>query len=364
MRITAVWITVCLAFGLSAADLAADAPPAPPAPPAPAGFGAASPPPGAPGRITPGNDPGSPVSRIRSVAVGPADSRGIPRRVRGHVLVTAVLPTDSMVVSIELFCNNALLGQRSQAPYQVDFDSTTVADGRQILKAVGLDASGKQAWTASTQIEVQNAKMPMPSLGAPTQGTAIGPAARPAVPGPVTLQKPAQAIAPGMARASNPSAPGPGKTYYFAKYGFSLRAPAGWTTKDKTVAMKPNQPGNAWMEFICKPGLVMNVRRMRLAPNSDAEAFAKYNPYVTKWERKTVVNSAAFATTTNEGPKKLVHRMIIVKDGYAWMLNCVDSTASSTEQNQMLFESVAESLDVRAKAPSTGVTLQEIRKKK
>jgi len=105
--------------------------------------------------------------------------------------------------------------------------------------------------------------------------------------------------------------------------------------------MKPKQPGNGWIEFSqgSNSSLVVNVRRMKLEPKSNADTFAKFNPYVNTWERKTVLGAAAFGTNTDTG-NKIIHRLIIVKNGYAWMLNCVDANGKTSDAGQTIFDSM------------------------
>ena len=364
MRIATACITVCLALGLCLAAVAADGVPAPPAPPA--GVGAPAPPAtGGPPRVAPSAAPGAPgmpggmEKRVRSMPVGPTDAMGAPRRVRGSILVTAVLPTNAKIVSVELFRDDALLGKRSQTPYQAELNSESVADGSHMLKAVGFDADGKQVWTATTKIDVQNAKQ---SPSSPTSPGGPAQSPKPAANKPDKVTAPAVNAKPDTPGMS--SAGALGGVYSSAKHGFSVRYPADWTTKDLTSAIKLAKPGSVWVQFAAGKAaskLVINIRRSRLSPGTDAEIFAKFNPYVAAWERRTVLGSSAFATTTDESPKQVIHRLIVVKDGYAWMLNCIDTGATAGAAGRKLFDSVVESLAFTS-APAKGVTVKEIKK--
>lgn len=369
MRTTVAYIVVCLTFALGIGTIAAQIPPAPPSAP---------PPPGAPAlrsRVAPNGVPGVPGApasalehRVRSIAVGPADSVGVPRRVRGQILVTAILPTGTQTVSVELFCNNALLGQKSQSPYQAEFNSETVTDGPQTLKAVGLDANGKQVWTAITRIDVQNQRTTIPTAAPPAPGAVKEPI------GPAPAKKPTPAVLPTAPIATKkPTAPavktdnsGLGNRFMSAKHEFSVRYPAGWSVSDKTSEMKPRRPGNIWVQFApaktANLKLIVNVRRMRLAPGTSADMFAKFNPYVGTWERKTALGSPAFATTTTVSPAEVIHRLIIIKGGSAWMLNCIDTSGTPADSTKALFESVAGSLALGGSVPSKTVTVKEIKK--
>ena len=139
------------------------------------------------------------------------------------------------------------------------------------------------------------------------------------------------------------------KTFDGGKYGFSIQYPNGWTFRDKTAAMKPASPGGCWIVFGRAPietsSVEVNVRRVRLEPGTDADAFAKQNPYVSSWEQKNRMDSPAFSTTsTTPGSKKVIHRMIIIKGAMAWMLNCIDTTGKSTSNSGDIFESMVSTL--------------------
>ncbi len=75
-----------------------------------------------------------------------------------------------------------------------------------------------------------------------------------------------------------------------------------------------------------------------------------------------MLGSPAFATTTNTPPKQVIHRLIVIKDGYAWMLNCIDDTGNAGESSGKIFESVVESLTPLSPAPKEAVTVKEIKK--
>ena len=321
------------------------APPPAPAPPAPKPNAVIRP-------TTPGGPPAL-MNRAREVVVGPTDSKNNPRRVRGKVTVVAVPPGTAAVASVEIFFNAALIGQTSAKPYKVDFNTDTVSPGVHTFKAVGLDANGKQVWTASTAVEVSGANgapppTPIKTMSPPGKPTGPQPPLTPNAKKPGTgtiapaVPKPAPSIPQGSATL--------GKTYANAKHNFLVRYPTGWTVKDQSAAMKPKKSGNVWMAFTPSaktPSLAVNVRRMRVDSKTTADVFAKYNPYVNSWERKTVLGSQAFTTTSTVAPKKVIHRLILIKNGYAWMLNCVDASGDSPDNSQKLFDSVVGSLVVK-----------------
>lgn len=353
------------------------------------------------------------------VVVGPTDWQGAPRRERGTITVTAVPPpnvqvrqdkaardkaldadkkryemmaklgpnaskivgnyelfkkdtTEKRFASVEIFCNSALIGQKSQPPYEVQFNTTTVPDGAHVLKAIALDASGKQVWTATTKIDVRNAGPSIPT-GPEMANASSSPPTGPKPP----IVKPPAGPTPGTENKTieHPVTPKPApkpvtsagslslnKTYSSTRNGFSVGYPAGWTAK----SMRPRKSGNVWIAFTPagkKGTLAVNVRRMRLDPNSSADVFAKYNPYVTKWERKTVLDSQAFGTVSNLASKKVIHRLIVIKNGYAWMLNCVDTSGQASDGSGKLFQSVVDSFKVGGPAKAKAASVTEVKKK-
>ncbi len=348
-------------------DVMSDAPPAPPPPDGVSEAPAPPPPPAPPAH--PGNDerrdpanrrPANPAAMGQKIIIGPTDSQGAPRRHRGVVTVSAVVPEGTKVASVKIFCNNSLVDQKSQAPYEAKFDTTTISDGTHIFKAIGMDTAGKQVWAASTRVEVTNT--PAPSRTAPhTVGQPAAPPAphpsavhaapvAPPAPAPANGPKVTQPAAPAPTQPKPSAVAGLGTPYTSTKYGFSVNHPAGWTVQDKTASMKPKKSGNAWIEFNPadkSAGLAVNIKRSQLALNSDADTFAKYNPYVDSWVRKTVDGAQAFSTTTTESAQKVIHRLIVVKSGYAWMLNCVDTSGKGPENSAQLFDSVANSFKVQ-----------------
>lgn len=333
-------------------DGVAEPAPMPPPPPAPSAR------PDNDGRRDPASRrPANPAAMGQKIVIGPADSQGTPRKYRGAITVSVVLPEGIKVASVKIFCNNALVDQKSQAPYEAKFDTTTISDGIHIFKAIGADASGKQVWTASTRAEVANtaaSSRPAPRApGQPAAPPAPHPPSAHAVPAPPPV--PAPADGPKVNKPETPVKPAApalaadGTPYSSTKYGFSVNHPAGWSVQDKTASMKPKKSGNAWIEFNPadkSAGLVMNIKRSQLALNSDADTFAKYNPYVDSWVRKTVDGAPAFSTTTTESAKKVIHRLIVIKSGYAWMLNCVDTSGKGAEDSAKLFDSTVNSFKV------------------
>jgi len=339
---------------------AADAPAAPPAPPvAPPTPG---PRPNSINRPAVPNAPGAPpamMSRSRDVVVGPTDSKVSPRRVRGKVTVVAVPPASAAVSSVEVFFNAALVGQTSAKPYKVDFNTDTVSPGVHTFKAVGLDSSGKQIWTATTAVEVSSASGA--TTGIPTRTLTPPPTATTPKPGTPAPTTPVPAVTtPKPVTPVTGAAVALGKTY--ANSNFMVKYPSGWAVRDQSSAMKPKKSGNVWVSFSDRASstLVVNIRRMRVAPKTTAEVFAKYNPYVGSWDRKTILGSQAFTTTSGTvESKSIIHRLIVIRSGYAWMINCVDTSGDSPAKSRALFDSVVASLVVKDSSPTRTVTVRE-----
>jgi|GEM_PF-1712842 len=250
------------------------------------------------------------------VSVGPMDNQGTPRQVSGTVRVVAKPPAGKNVVTVRFSWDNKMFHEDADA--WVEVNTLTVHNGLHTIKAVGKDMGNKEVWTAHTRVEVANGKA--------------------AVVNPI---RPNEQVAMHSALA---------KTFTSAKYGFSIRYAAGWVAKDKTSAMRPKKAGNGWIEFspANSAGLAVNVRRMRLDPGTTAAVFAKFNPYVTEWDRRTLLGAEAFSTNTDTG-NRIIHRLIIIKGGLAWMLNCVDGAGKTSNAGQRLFDSMVASFSVPAK---------------
>ena len=292
----------------------------------------------------PGPPPARPISEagIRPLSIGPADSIGAPRRVRGKLAVIANPPRGMEVAAVDLQADGKLIGISQQRPYMVNFDSATIPDGEHVFKAVGKDAEGKQIWAAARAVLVSNSDQ---------DGNAPG-AAAPPIPGPGDMPPDPGAPVPEPASTGKRS----DRVYSSDKYGFTVRYPASWDFKDDTAHIKPKVAGGVWLVFgappIDKSSIVVNVRRRQIEPTTDADIFAKYNTYVLNWERKTVLGSPAFVTTTGSNEsKRVIHRTIIIRDHNAWMLNCIDTTGEPAEISKALFESMVNTLTPKT-APS------------
>lgn len=295
------------------------------------------------------------MSGIRTMIIGPADSLGSSRKIRGKMAIVAAPPQDISPASVEIFVGSKSIGTATAKPFKVEFDTTTLPDGEVTFKAVGKDPNGKEIWTSSAKAEIVNSRDPrkMPESVRP-----VGMPEAPSMPKPDRLAgrlpktERINSANKESARKANAVSPVPlDRTYKNDDYGFSVQYPSKWTYKDKTVSMKPKTPGCCWIAFgeypLEKAQIVVNIRRSKLEPGTDAEKFAKYNPYVQTWERETVLGSPAFRTTSREPLRKqVIHRLIIIKDGYAWMLNCEDSSGKSPDESLRLFEGMVDTLKI------------------
>src|SRR5205814_2295862 len=75
--------------------------------------------------------------------------------VSGIVAVSANAADNVGVTRVELRANTTLVGTKTTAPYQFNWDSTTVADGSVTLTASAFDAAGNTA-TATISVTVRN----------------------------------------------------------------------------------------------------------------------------------------------------------------------------------------------------------------
>jgi hypothetical protein len=229
--------------------------------------------------------------------------------------------------------------------FGLEYDTLALVNGTLAIKSIGADSAGKEMWSATTHVLVANGESGVPNT----------PTANPALLKPATDPKPTPT--PTKAKPV-PSTPVPlAKTYSNAKYGFWMSIPAGWVIKDKTSAMKPVQAGNGWVEFTSPKaaGLVVNVKRTRVSAGTTPETFAKFNPYVATWDRKSILGVEGFSTNTDTG-NKIIHRLIFIKNGLVWMLNCVDANGKLSTNGQGIFDSIVASFGVGAAPKSARVS--------
>jgi hypothetical protein len=309
--------------------------------------------------MQPGDVPTQMMSPGRGgkIIIGPNDSMTITKRIRGKLKIN-INPPGNQYASIEVFAGDKQIKIINTQPYDFDFDSATLSDGEQILKAVAKNSSGKEVWKCSSKVEVANSRQLLKRpqyTGRPGMPNRPGASPQPGISNnvPGMPNPPEMPNSPGAANYEARPQPNTTanleRTYANDEYCFSIQYPNDWTFMDKTAAMKPKSKDGCWLAFgvypLEKSKMVVNVRRTKLEPATDADKFAKYNTYVQKWERKAVLDTQAFATVSKiASPKKIVHRLIIVKDGFAWMLNCEDQSGKPMDESATLFRSMVNSL--------------------
>jgi hypothetical protein len=279
---------------------------------------------------------------LHPLMIGPKSSNTPSRTVRGKVGVTGNPPREVTLANVELFADQVSLGVLSQKPYVREFDTTAIPDGEHTFKAVGKDANGAEVWSATTKVIVKNTAVP----GSPSK-----PFGGPPGPGPVIQPPPAIEPSGPPHVVGAPGIPSLDQFYTSPGYRLSIRYPASWIVQDQTTSMKPKLPGGFWLVFgaepIGKSPLVVNLRRQKLEPTTDADTFARYNKYVLKWQRKTILGATAFATTAGTpASKRVTHRLILIKDGSAWMLNCIDTTGGPADKSRSLLDAMVNTLEV------------------
>ncbi|OFX18193.1 MAG: hypothetical protein A2Z18_01180 [Armatimonadetes bacterium RBG_16_58_9] len=264
--------------------------------------------------------------------IGPAETKTVPGEVKGTLAAFVNPPREVSPKTVEVFAGDKSIGTSSKRPYMVEFDTTTVPDGELVLKAVARDENGADVWTGTATITVRNSGQP----AAPEPTAPI--AARPA---------------PEAHPVSQPLT----QTYSNKAYDMSIRYPAGWIAVDETAHMRPKLRGGFWIVLgsdpIDKSQIVINIRRRELEPTTDADVFAKYNDYVLQWERAMVLGSPAFVTTSGAAEsRRVTHRKIVIKDGCAWMLNCIDKTGKPASESRALFDAMVNTLKPLTESPA------------
>ncbi len=104
--------------------------------------------------------------------------------VAGLVTVTASASDNVGVARVDFYVNGALAGSDASSPYQLAWDTTTLANGGATLYARAFDAAGNAAQSAPVGVTVNNATLPPPppadvappvvTLLSPTGGTVSG----------------------------------------------------------------------------------------------------------------------------------------------------------------------------------------------
>ena len=302
--------------------------------------------------------PGAPGRSFRAIPIGPGDSTAYARKMRGKMTLICAMPPSVQPKTVDMVIDGRSIGQSLSSPFPVEFDSTTVTDGEHVIKAIGRDAGGKEVWTASTKVNVLNSAKAGPEATAMRlPGGAMPPSVMP--PGgrrPRTEKSSRPEMSGKQGKGSLPIPAGVALERTYSNYGFSINYPGTWTFKDRSVSMKSKAEGDCWVAFgdypIEKAKLVVNVRRTKLEPGTNAAKFVEYNSYVKKWESTTILGSPAFATTTRllTPQKGVIHRAIIIKHGSAWMLNCEDFSGKPADESLGLFEGMIQTMSVSGAA--------------
>jgi len=292
-------------------------------------------------------------------------------RVKGMVTFRTSLPRTLEAKSVSYALDGSTIGVGTNAPFfLVDWDSKLVKDGECTVVASGKNEAGVEVWSGRATLTVSNSGSPAPQPGAPA-GPALAPrpgapvipgqpgvAATPGGAGAVT-GRPANGVPPG-GRVFGPPPVGPGgrpdafgvelKPYHSDKYKFDVLYPAGVQISDKSAAMKPKRPGSFWVAFSVAAGgkalYAVNVRYQRVTSPSSPDRYAKYNPYLLKWERAEVNGLSGFKTTSGlKETKRVIHRTLLVDGASVWMLNLTDVTGGDPEISKKMFERIVASLN-------------------
>ncbi|MCL4552718.1 MAG: hypothetical protein M1305_04095 [Candidatus Marsarchaeota archaeon] len=297
---------------------------------------------------------------VSSVMIGPVDFTGRPLEVRGVTKIACHTPLRNAPASVQVFLDGKLLGTatKNRFLFTTDFDTTKVADGEHTLKASGLDASGKEVWSASTKVIVANSSpaSEKPDLHRPPIAEFI-PAPKKSAVEPVRPK-------PEDMRPEPPVADAGGALSSMLKserYGFSLRYPADWTSADETERMSRQVRGRWWVTLGTRPlknsRIVVNIRRRKLYPGSNVDTFARYESYIKKWNKTTVLGCPAFSTVSGSpASKRVIHRLIVVDGDVVWMLNCTDTTGGPEERSGKLFNEIVNTMSF---SPAPGSAANE-----
>lgn len=328
-------------------------------------------------------------AQMQPFPIGPVDALERTRQVYGVITMFARPPKETTIAAAEFFIDGKSVGKSTERPYKLDYDTSNQPNGDHILKAVGLDAKGSEVWSASSkavftvapaggQIAAPGANA-MPPAGErplrPRPQQTPEPSAASDTPFEMPAQPPTAADplsdppAGERPRATTPKASKESTALAFTKVynnpvlSFSISYPQVWIALDKTAEMEPAQKGNAWVVFGTEPldkaGLVVNVKRMQLEASTDVDTFAKYNSYVKSWKRTALLGSSAFVTTDGKPEnRRVIHRAIIIKDGCAWMMNCIDTTGKPAAESKKIFDSMINTLST-LKPVQPNVTITE-----
>ncbi len=261
----------------------------------------------------------------------------VPRVVSGKVTIGALVPQNVRPANIVFYADGKKIGSTKSRPFRLqNWDTASLPDGEHIFKVEALSADGSVAWSSETKVIVNNKNAgisvvsPQESKPAPNQPAAA----------PTTVRAPATANPPKM------------EIFRSQRYGFSISYPSGWSVADLTSKMKPKWPGGFWFAFSpnsADRGITMNLRHRKEPSPVNAESFSKNpeNSYVNIWQRTEVNGKEAFRTTQGSPQaKRLIHRCIILDGQSVWMMNCIDTTGSTSDKSRMYFDAFVNSLQM------------------
>ena len=95
--------------------------------------------------------------------------------VSGTVLMTATASDNVGVSKVEFYRGTTKLSENTTSPYSYSWNTTSVADGSYILKAIAYDAAGNSTTSSTVTITVNNTTPPAPTTTFTTAGSNGGP---------------------------------------------------------------------------------------------------------------------------------------------------------------------------------------------
>lgn len=263
--------------------------------------------------------------------IGQTNSTESVRKIGGNMTIVVSVPPEKEVTTLELYVDEKLIKAFPKRPFFTRYDTTSLSNGEHVFKAVGKGADGTAVWNASAKADVSQ-----DAQGSQNSNTSSSPSV------------PAPKLHTTIPSTNAPVISSHNKIYDGKKYGFTIKYPDSWSFTDETVKLNSKSEYKFWLMLgampIDKASIVVNVRGSRLEQGSNVETFIKYNSYVKSWELSTIAGSPAFSTTSGAAAsERVVHRAIILKDGSAWMFNCIDTTGGSPTKSKTIFDEIINS---------------------
>jgi len=106
-----------------------------------------------------------PTVAVSSPAVGEV--------VSGTTTVTASASDDGRVAKVDFYVDGALAGTSNVAPFQLAWNTATVASGTHALKAVATDDAGNTTTSVDVSVSIDNSGAPTTSVTSPANGTTV-----------------------------------------------------------------------------------------------------------------------------------------------------------------------------------------------